>query len=468
MKENTIPETENKRRITIICSSPDTASQNIKGHLLTMREWEQVSCDGCDGICSVYESGNFRIVEIDELHIYQDGIDKKLVRCGLPTDLIIFASKHKSQDGRKILTAHFTGNVKDADFGGRPRELAKTAPYALRSILKTLQSLATNIDYEVMMESTHHGPSDLNIPSLYVEIGSSETQWEDPVPGEIIARAILSVDFKEVPVALGFGGGHYAPRQSKLLFETNVTFGHSFPNYQLHHIDREMFKQAFEKSDADFVYFDRKSMPSKEREKIGSIVEELGIVMLREGDIREMKGVPWEFYRKLFEKANELCLGARVKLTDGLKDEIGKNDVHRLNFVRVSQQLLQEAELVDKRGLKLFVQGQNVAYLENTNGTIGDTIFCNGDDCAEIVAQALTNECIKILKEHYEIEYIPEGNILYIIEKKFSPELARKWGVLPGPMFGELANGKSVTINGKNIKPEMVYYINRKGIILIR
>ena len=468
MKENTIPETKNERRITIICSSPDKASQNIKGHLLKIREWGRVFSGDCDGICLVYESGNFRIVEIDKLHIYQDGIDKKLVRCGLLTDLIIFASKHKSQDGRKILTAHFTGNVKDADFGGHPRELAKTAPYALRSILKKIQSFAKNIDYQVMMESTHHGPSDLNIPSLYVEIGSSETQWEDPIPGDIIARAILSVDFKEVPVALGFGGGHYAPRQSKMLFETDVTFGHNFPNYQLPHIDREIFRQAFEKSDSDFVYFDRRSMSSEERERIGSFVKEFGLEVLRESDIREMKGVPWEFYRKLLVKVNELYPGARVKLADGFKNEIGVHGVARLSSVRVSQQLLQEAELVDKRGLKHFVQGQNVAYLENTNGTIGDTIFCNGDDCAEVVVQSLTNECIKILKEHYEIEYIPEENILYIIEKKFSPELARKLGVLPGPMFGELANGKSVVINGKNIKSEMVCHINRKGIILIR
>jgi D-aminoacyl-tRNA deacylase len=303
---------------------------------------------------------------------------------------------------------------------------------------------------------------------LYVEIGSSETQWEDPIPGDIIARAILSVDFKEVPVALGFGGGHYAPRQSKLLFETDVTFGHNFPNYQLPHIDREIFRQAFEKSGADFVYFDRKSMPSKERERIGDLVKELGLEILRESDVREMKGVSWNLYRKLLVKANELCPGARVKLTDGLKDQIGIHGMLRLSSVGVSQQLLHEAELVDKRGLKHFVQSQNVAYLENTNGTIGDTIFCNGDDCGEMIVQALKNECIKILKEHYEIEYIPEDNILFIIEKKFSPELARKWGILPGPMFGELANGKSVTINGKKIKSEMVCHINRKGIILIR
>ncbi|MBW6471160.1 MAG: D-tyrosyl-tRNA(Tyr) deacylase, partial [Methanosarcinaceae archaeon] len=90
-------------KITIVCSTLDKASQNIKNHLLPMREWAEVvcPCGGCGDICSIYEFDNFRIVEVDKYHIFQDGIDEKLVNCGLPAKLIIFASKHKSQDGRK-------------------------------------------------------------------------------------------------------------------------------------------------------------------------------------------------------------------------------------------------------------------------------------------------------------------------------------------------------------------------------
>ena len=462
-------------KITIVCSTIDKASQNIKDHLLSMREWTLVECpcDGWPDICSIYEFDNFRIVEVDKHHIFQDGIDKKLVNCGLPAELIIFASKHKSNDGRKLLTAHFTGNVKDAEFGGRPQEFAKAAPHALRSLLMTMKTLAKNIDYDVSMESTHHGPTDLDIPSVYVEIGSAETQWVDSVPGEIVASAIMSLHIEEVPVALGFGGGHYASRQSKLLFETGITFGHNFPGYQLQHLDKDMIGQAFEKSDADFVYFDRKSMSAKERERIGKIVEEFGYEVLREGDIREMNGIPWEFFRQLRLKANEFCPDGRAKLTDRLKSEIKMLNLPyrgckcpEVNVSNIERELLQEAETVDKDRIRTFLDCNNIAYLKRSNGTIAHVIFSIDAEYVKAVAQELTNECIKILKGQYEIKYLPDEKILYIIDNKFNPELARELGVPPGPMFGELASGKSVTINGNIITPEMVYKSNRKAITL--
>ncbi|MGP8320776.1 MAG: D-aminoacyl-tRNA deacylase [Methanosarcinaceae archaeon] len=465
----------NEPKITIICSIPDQASQNIKNHLLSMWEWTQVkyTFDGCPDVWPVYEFENFRIVEIDKYHIYQDGIDEKLINCGLPTKVIIFASKHKSNDGRKLLTAHFTGNVKYAEFGGRPQEFAKAAPYTLRSLLKTMHMLAKTTDYTVSMESTHHGPTHLNIPSVYVEIGSDETQWNDPVPGEIIASAIMSLDQGEVPVAMGFGGGHYAPRQSKLLFETNITFGHNFPSYQLQHIDKELTKQAFENSGADFVYFDRKSMPARERDRIGRIVEKLGYEVLREGDIREMDEIPLEFFKQVHQMANEFCPGGRAKFTDGMKSEIKVLDLScreckcpKVNAFWIDRELMQEAETVDKKRIRAFLDSQNIAYIERSNGTVAHVIFSIDDNCTKVVTQKLTNECIQILKERYEIKYIPDENILCIIDNKFNPELARELGVPSGPMFGELTGGKTITVNGKTITPEMVYQSNRKNITL--
>lgn len=146
------------------------------------------------------------------------------------------------------------------------------------------------LKYDVTLEVTHHGPTELSVPSLYAEIGSTEAQWIDPDAGEIVAKAILAVSLEKVPVALGFGGGHYAIRQTGLLLETEISFGHNFPKYQLEFVDEALIKQAVEKSKADFAYFDRKSMRSKEKNQISKTLEKLGLKVLKESEIRENYG----------------------------------------------------------------------------------------------------------------------------------------------------------------------------------
>ena len=300
------------RKTTIICSAPDLASMNIKENLLAMHDWDREG--------DVYESDRVRIVEVDKLHIFCDHIDSELERRGLPTNLIIFASKHKSDSSKRLFSAHFTGNVSDAKFGGNPRELAPAAPQLLRPVLHSMRDLATDAGtgYDVSMESTHHGPTALSVPSIYIEIGSTEAEWVDPGAGRIAASAILDLDLNldinldskldlnldsnsnrdpdsEVrksgyPVAVGFGGGHYAHRQTKLIFETEITFGHNFPKYQLDNLDDGLIRDALLKSNADFAYFDRKSMNAAQRNRISAVIEDLGYEVLRERTIRERFG----------------------------------------------------------------------------------------------------------------------------------------------------------------------------------
>ncbi|WP_410808103.1 D-aminoacyl-tRNA deacylase [Methanohalobium sp.] len=465
---------KNEPSITIICSLVDKASQNIKDHLLASDNWHQIKYPEVlktSGICSIYESSGFRIVELDKHHIHSDGIDKKLHGYGFTSTLLIFASKHRSKDERRLLTTHFTGNTGTADYGGNPHKLAVTAPYAMRSILTNIKKLSENMDYEVSLEATHHGPSELITPSVYVEIGSTENQWVDPEPGRIIADAILSVEpnnCAQCPVALGFGGGHYAKRQSKLLFETNITFGHIFPDYQLEDVDINIVKQAIDKSNPDFVYFDRKSMSTRERNRIMDIVESLGMDILRESDIREMSGVSWQFFKQLYEKAMDICPNGNLKLTDRFKNKIQTMDFKDLSVEAaiIDENLLKEAEKNDKIHLNNFLQNQGIAYIENANGTLGNVILDINRNNVNTMANELVNECIILIKKNHEIEYSPEGNVLYIVKKRFNSELARELGVPDGPMFGKLAKGQPVTVNGKYIEPEMVYEIDRKSINL--
>ncbi|MBN2110924.1 MAG: hypothetical protein JW705_07575 [Methanosarcinaceae archaeon] len=463
----------NAKKINILCSTLDRASLNIREHLLLSGEWkniEDIPRSWTDLVC-IHENNGYRIIEIDQHHIYQDRIDEKMKRYGFDTDLIIVASKHKSNDGRSVLTAHFTGNVKSADFGGRPCELSVPAPCTMRSILKNMQRLAQGTDYEVNMEATHHGPTDMRTPMVYAEIGSGEEQWSNPDAGWIVAKAILEARGEQTPIAIGFGGGHYASRQTRLLLEENITFGHNFPDYQLVDIDKDLVKQSFEKSGADLAYFDRKSMPSAERERLHEMIRELGYPVLREGEIRESTGMEWDLFLTIKKKAEQLCAGGRFRITEkfrkisgGIKENM--QEENSLNDIKLSRELLHETCVADRENFLGTLEGLPVVYLEKENGTILDHMLIPAEH-AKITMQDITNECIKILKEHYEVKYVPQENLLYLVTERFSPKMAKEMGIDPGPLYGKLANMETVTVDGRTIGPEMVHVRKIKEIPLI-
>ncbi len=451
-------------KVTIICSTLDQASQNIKDSLLNFRKWQPISSD--NGY-QVVEYKDFRIVEISESLIHQDGIDKKLIAWGFPPSIIIFASKHRSRDERAILTVHSTGNVNEAKFGGKERKLAVAAAQAVRSLLRSLKILAENEDYEVTLECTHHGPSEIDVPSVFVEIGSSEAQWVDEVAGRMAADAILMLKEGDSPVAVGFGGTHYAPRQTALILSTDITFGHIFPSHVLDEMREFMVRQAFAKSRADFAYFDRKSMKGEQREKLRRMVESIGFEVLKESDIKSMEGIPWEFCMALRKRVKEICPMGRPMMTDGIKCEISSCPTcicPKVKIARINPALLSEAEKLDRHRLKEFLSDHNIAYIEYEDGRLANVVIGLNDRCARLAAEELTEECVNILKKHYDVSL--DRGTLQITDKKFSPQLAKSFGIDEGPLYGRLARGESVIINGKTINPEMVYEINKRAIKL--
>jgi len=458
-------------KVNIICSRQDPASQNIKNNLLKIKEWKPLDFK-CSDVLNVYEYNNFRLVEIDSMHIYQDGLDIRLAECGFDSHIMIFASKHRSNDGRHILTVHYTGNTKEAKFGGHPMELAVAAPKVMRMVFNNLKILTNNEKFEVSIESTHHGPSDLSIPSLFVEIGSSQTEWVNSTAGRIVADAILIScrfpDNEDIPIAVGFGGNHYATRQNKLIEETTIAFGHIFPSYKLDELNDQIIKQAFECSNADFAYFDRKSMSAKQRERLYRIIEELGYEILRETDIREMDRIPWQIYKQFKKKVNEITPSGRMRITNHIKDEI-KNYHHTrkyltINLAAISHELLREAEKFDRNRIEAFLKGKKIVYVEHNDGRLLNIIVGIDKKYADLVMKKLMNECINILKEHYDIRYVKDEGVLYLTGRKFSPDLAKKLGITSGPQFGALTRGETVTIDKKVISPEMVYVITERVI----
>ncbi|KQC15374.1 MAG: hypothetical protein APR56_01450, partial [Methanosaeta sp. SDB] len=230
--------------------------------------------------------GNYRLVILNEKLITLWGTEERLKGMGLSPELIVFASRHQAKDGTPRLCGHFSGNSGEAVMGGRSRELAVAAPGPLKSFIWNLASDPLE-GFEITAEATHHGPTDLSTPSFFAEIGSTETEWANPDAGNAVARSILGLEELLVPTFLGFGGGHYVTRQNRLLIETKIAFGHIFSNYQAEDLDFEMVEEAKRKSGAEGAYLDRKSLRSAEKRKISEALDEIGVVMMNERDIRE-------------------------------------------------------------------------------------------------------------------------------------------------------------------------------------
>jgi len=446
----------NENNITIVCSLPDPASVNIVEKLRLTQNWKPVE----NNCFKVFRFKCFTIVEIKEHHIYQDSLDTRLEECGINSKLIIFASRHSSKDGRKILTVHTTGNVNEAKFGGRAHELAVPAPYAMRNLIRSLKRMCKDSSFEATLEATHHGPSNLHTPSLFIEIGSTQTEWRDDVAGKIVADAILMLHENGAPVAVGFGGGHYVSRQTKLVYEAGITFGHIFPNHQLPFLDKDLVKQAFLKSGADFAYFDRKAIKDDVRSSLTEMIHHLGHKVLRESDIREMDGLPFEMYIQLQQKVKKLCTNCKIRFTETIKQELKsacKEQAPAIIFSKIDSELLRMAERVDRNRIEKLIEKEGIAYLEDENGRFSHILISLTDECAKRVAEMLTLECINIIKENYQVRLDADKSQLTVTVHRFSPQRAEELGISRGPLFGKLARGEEVIINGKTIIPDMVY-----------
>jgi D-aminoacyl-tRNA deacylase len=265
--------------IVVVATRADPASINIAERLMDLVDW-----DDEDGLCHRFK--NYRLVILSEKLITLRGTEERLKEMGLSPKLLVFASRHQAKDGTPRLCGHFTGNCGEAVMGGTSRELAAAAPGVLKSFILNLQD--EHIEgFEITVEATHHGPTDLSTPSFFAEIGSTETEWSNPEAGNAVARSILGLEDLLVPSFLGFGGGHYVNRQNRLLINTKIAFGHLFSNYQVADLDFELVEQAARKSGALGAYLDRKSLRSAEKKRISEALDEIGIEMMNERDIKE-------------------------------------------------------------------------------------------------------------------------------------------------------------------------------------
>jgi D-aminoacyl-tRNA deacylase len=185
----------------------------------------------------------------------------------------IYISRHRSKTGEPTLTTHPIGNYGKAQFGGKNKMLPPCAPRLMTRLLRNIKKNAeqTKTYHHVCFEVSHHGPY-LPTPTLFVEVGSTLEEWNKQKPVEIIAESVLELlddyrceeDFpNDIPILIGIGGGHYAPRFTDVALSKKVAFGHMIPSYHIEagNIDGEMLQKALDATPyVEGVYFHRKAL----------------------------------------------------------------------------------------------------------------------------------------------------------------------------------------------------------------
>lgn len=248
----------------IIASKNDEAGINITTQLSQFRQNPVLSSMG--------DKPNFDFYLINEGVIYTENLDLEKLN---KYDFIIFASKHKSEKKQKTFSIHAPGNWRNADFGGENQKICKTSALFQKQMFEKLKSNSEKYelkDYEITLECTHHGPL-INKPCIFIEIGSSETEWKSRKAAFVVAKTISETieQFKENPyneIAIGIGGPHYCPNFNKIQLNSNIAISHILPQYALP-LSEEMVKQALEKTDeeVDFALLDWKGLGNAEQRK---------------------------------------------------------------------------------------------------------------------------------------------------------------------------------------------------------
>jgi D-aminoacyl-tRNA deacylase len=195
----------------------------------------------------IYRGPNFDLVIIPTPAISADWLEEKYSYDGF-----VFLSKHAAESGVLALTCHSTGNFSDAKFGGKSRQVAIPHPNLQKSFLQRLWQKRDDFsDFQITIEATHHGPTSLNKPAIFIEIGTTEKQWNDITLCNSIAKIVVDVvrDIqKSNPVAICFGGTHYPDKFTNELIHGKFALGTVVPKHALDFLDRELFSHILERN----------------------------------------------------------------------------------------------------------------------------------------------------------------------------------------------------------------------------
>jgi len=288
--------------ILIVSSNEDPASTNIKKGLLEQSSWEEIDTFFDNPVYKNSSMSDVIIVTINDSKIKHENLEKELSESlGLKPKQAIFLSRHRSKTGEPTLTTHPIGNFAEAKFGGRPKTLVESSPILMTNLLRKISknTQQAKLYHKVCFEVTHHGPH-MDIPTIFVEVGSNEEEWKKQEPANIISKSLLELlstyHYKEetrndTPVLMGIGGGHYAPRFTDIALQKNVAFGHMIPTYQIDAgvIDEEILEKTIKATpNVKGVYLHKKELKKSQVTQYRKWFEGRGIPVISSKDLADL------------------------------------------------------------------------------------------------------------------------------------------------------------------------------------
>jgi D-aminoacyl-tRNA deacylase len=337
----------NKLEFWIITSSEDMASTNIKNSILndypfriaddSLKKWDDhdsyllrvPECNIFGDIANFSDLFNVRLVQTDKRLIFLDTqlelIAKEKIFSG---DFIIFASRHQSKSELPSILTHSTGNwTDDNSHGGKPKSISFTSALMLRYAYNNLlnQKIAQKLNWPVDLEVDHHGPTEIESPAIFMELGSSETDWKNNIGARAVGNAIIhtihdylvflfhniqldkylkrkenlskkflyeyirsNTRLTNLIFGIGFGGPHYARSFSKIYTsnDKSVFLSHIMPKYNAINSNKEQIRKMIEKT-LEYVntaIIDWKGLNSGEKKHIIDLIEDLDISIKKTKD----------------------------------------------------------------------------------------------------------------------------------------------------------------------------------------
>jgi D-aminoacyl-tRNA deacylase len=239
--------------VAIVFSYQDPAGVGTAEALKSMSSHAECSLRRARS-CWILRDYDVVLAGFEEDDIYFDFLDEVFEG---RVDGYIVLSRHSG--GRPSLTVHHPGNPgPEAPYGGKPRSLPPAWPSLAAHLLRTYRRVAEEREltgeFQVTLEATHHGPTELSKPIVFIEIGSSEREWVRRDAHEAMAETVLRV-LREGPKAvecretvIGVGDTHYPVKHTRNVLEKDYCYGHIFSKHVLQYLDENILAMAVQQS----------------------------------------------------------------------------------------------------------------------------------------------------------------------------------------------------------------------------